>query len=229
MQLDAVFRDVDRCDLQRRRLVTGSEVVHHQVIDQAERSGLVVGHRGEGVVVTDEDVALGGECTECLFQGGDGHAVDRPRHAVANLGDGNLSPCEANCAVGQRAGLFAWEGRGLRGGRALSGEWVDVMSVGVVAGVAGGSRCISAGLGGLASPADVCAEVAGIAGAAFAGDAKPSAVGTIGSPLQMVAGGSDAGREKLGGAAAAAREGAVGVDPHVEHNLVVTFEIKANR
>ena len=74
----------------------------------------------------------------------------------------------------------------------------------------------------LGEPADVGAEVAGVAGAALAGDPKPSAIGAIGSPLQMVAGGPDAGREELGGTAAAAREGAVGVDPHVELDLIIS-------
>ena len=41
----------------------------------------------------------------------------------------------------------------------------------------------------------------------------------------MVAGGPDAGREKLGGAAAAAREGTIGVDPHVELDLIIASEI----
>ena len=53
---------------------------------------------------------------------------------------------------------------------------------------------------------------------------KPSAIGAIGNPLQVVAGGPDAGREELGGTAAAAREGAVGVDPHVELDLIISGE-----
>ena len=71
---------------------------------------------------------------------------------------------EANRSVSHRTSLFAREGCSLRGGWALAGERVGVISVGVVAGVASGSRCISAGLGGLASPADVGAEVAGVSG-----------------------------------------------------------------
>ena len=202
---------------------------HPKIIDQPKRGCLIVGHRGEGVVVTNEDIALGRERAQRLVQSGDGDAFDRPRHAVADLGDRHLAPCEANRAVGQRAGLFAREGCSLRGGWALAGECVGVMGVGVVAGVAGGSRFISAGLGGLVSPADVGAEVAGVAGAALAGDAKPSAIGAIGSPLQMVAGGPDTGREELGGTAAAAREGAVGVDPHVELDLIISGEITTDR
>ena len=202
---------------------------HPKIINQAEGGCRVVRHRGEGVVVTDEDIPFGRECRQRLIQRGDGHAVDRPRHAVADLGDGNLAPSEANRAVGNRTGLFVREGCGLRGGRALSGERVGVISVGVVAGVASGSRCISAGLGGLVSPADVGTEIAGVAGSTFAGDSEPSAVGAIGSPLQVVAGGPDPGREKLGGSAAAAREGAVGVDPHVEVQLIVTSEVATDR
>ena len=160
---------------------------------------------------------------------GDGHAIDRPRHAVADLGDGHLPPGKANRAVLQRPGLFAREGGGLCGRWALAGERIGVMGVGVVAGVRRAAGRIRPGLGGLACAANVGAEVAGVAGATLAGDAKPSAVGGVSCPLQMVAGGADASREELSRTAAAAREWAVGIDPHVEPDLVVALEIKAYR
>ena len=45
----------------------------------------------------------------------------------------------------------------------------------------------------------------------------------------MVAGGPDAGSEELGGTTTAAWEGAVGVDPHVELDLIISGKITTDR